>query len=717
MSGRPALRDKGSTTSLHQEMVMSPVPGEVQDGNETPGLDVNDHQNFLQQLFQWLQEERAKRAKPSSPNEKRSKDYLSCKDERSPTVAHANEQDLALDKLERILTKYATSSLASKAARRHSTTNHFRKASIAKKFVKDKLSGGVTSDTDGADAVAVVPHVEASLDNSKTLSYAKSTDADAQVKDKASEKEDRNWEIFKQEIIRILHTLNLRGWRRLSIDYGKHVRVERLSGALTNAVYVVKPPGDIELFNYTDDNGEVIKQKRLPKPLLLRIYGPQVEHLIDRENELMILRRLAAKNIGPKLLGYFSNGRFEEFLHAQTLTPEDLRDPSTSKQIAKRMKELHEGIDLLHTERNGGPFVFSNWDKWVDRVEKVISYLDSQVQETAEGKGNVPERYVRRGLICGVEWSRFKKAYNEYRQRLLEESGGPSHINEKLVFAHNDTQYGNLMRIKPDDKSPLLQPTNQHKQLVVIDFEYSSANTIGLEFANHFTEWCYNYHHAERPWACNTTMYPTVEEQYRFVRAYVMHRPQFAAHVSSTPGSTPSWEPREKTNIPDFMLDARTPSGTQSGDYDAEERAREQAQEETIQRLLHETRLWRIANTAQWVAWGIVQAKIPELDEPKRKSISDMLSAVKTKLHIQSDPLDEEVKARQQEAEQDRPEGRLKEEEEHHEGDETVEEEFDYLAYAQDRAMFFWGDCIQMGIVKEEDLPKEMLPHIKYVKY
>ena len=26
---------------------------------------------------------------------------------------------------------------------------------------------------------------------------------------------------------------------------------------------------------------------------------------------------------------------------------------------------------------------------------------------------------------------------------------------------------------------------------------------------------------------------------------------------------------------------------------------------------MDETRMWRLANTAQWVAWGIVQAKVP----------------------------------------------------------------------------------------------------------
>lgn len=43
--------------------------------------------------------------------------------------------------------------------------------------------------------------------------------------------------------------------------------------------------------------------------------------------------------------------------------------------------------------------------------------------------------------------------------------------------------------------------------------------------------------------------------------------------------------------------------------------------------------------------------------------------------------------------------------------------EFDYLAYAQDRAIFFWGDALQLGIVKREDLPSGLLQRIKIVEY
>ena len=164
------------------------------------------------------------------------------------------------------------------------------------------------------------------------------------------------------------------------------------------------------------------------RKLLLRIYGPQAEHLIDRENELQILRRLARKNIGPKMLGTFLNGRFEQFLHARTLTAKDLRIPETSMQIAKRMRELHEGIDLLEEERDRGPFVWQNWDKWVQQCENVILRLDQQANEDSN----------QAGLICCVEWAIFRQTVDRYRAWLDKQYGGPDGVRQELVFAHND---------------------------------------------------------------------------------------------------------------------------------------------------------------------------------------------------------------------------------------------------------------------------------------
>jgi choline kinase len=188
-------------------------------------------------------------------------------------------------------------------------------------------------------------------------------------------------------------------------------------------------------------------------------------------------------------------------LYAQTLTPKDLRDPETSKQIAKRMRELHEGIDLLREEREAGPFVWQNYYKWINICEKRVTWLDQQVQ--SKDYVGLSKGWKQDGPILGAEWEFFKQTVEKYRKWLVDQYGGQQKLNERLVFAHNDVslrnkakiailtccsqaQYGNILRLEPAGESPLLLPANEHKQLVVIDFEYANANLPGLEFANHF---------------------------------------------------------------------------------------------------------------------------------------------------------------------------------------------------------------------------------------
>ncbi|POR38394.1 Putative choline kinase, partial [Tolypocladium paradoxum] len=114
------------------------------------------------------------------------------------------------------------------------------------------------------------------------------------------------------------------------------------------------------------------------------------------------------------------------------------------------------------------------------------------------------------------------------------------------------------------------------------------------------------------------------------------------------------------------------------GGWGAAERDREEQSDRQVRDLLDETRLWRPANSAQWVAWGIVQAKVPGLDannEPLRGHAAPAAE------------------------------------------DDVGLDEFDYLSYAQDRALFFWGDVVQMGLVKAEELPESLRARVKIVEY
>lgn len=746
LSGRPAADT--SSPSLHSISTISSVesdttPDPTDHGNEVR-LEKSHHvarlqdpaSHILSQVAEWLHQEKSKKAAHKAKkhshaklahaaeatknlvNQFRSDESKSNNERHVRTSSDVSEGSLALEKLEQILSNSmglgGADSLTPTDDRKDSyfPRRRSRRQGSARGLLR-KASTIASSDTEYQEPDIDVPSAEVVLDNSKTLGYSGgAANVDLLNPNKRAVKEKEAWLQFKMEIVRLSHTLRLRGWRRIPFDRGGDIDVERLSGALTNAVYVVSPPKDLSQTQSIARNSTAsLVPKKPPPKLLLRIYGPQVEHLIDRESELQILRRLARKKIGPRLLGTFTNGRFEQFFHARTLTARDLRIPETSKQIAKRMRELHDGIDLLEEEREEGAFIWRNWNKWVDRCEEVISWLDNQILAIKQGSTAPPSgEWKERGLVCGVEWSLFRRTVEKYRKWLFDQYGGPAGIRQKLVFAHNDTQYGNLLRLEPSGESPLLLPANEHKQLIVIDFEYASANVPGLEFANHFTEWCYDYH-SSRPYALHANRYPTPEEQHRFLKAYVQHRPPIQTRPSMSPLLGASHGPT--SSISTFMLDSRAPMAQIE-----EEKRQDEAVESEVKKLVTETRLWRIANSAQWVAWGIVQAKVPGMDEALEaqrnstpKSEATIIQAPEARLD--SDPLSQENGRLAQDAHEKRPESREEVPEEGHE----EEEGFDYLGYAQERAMFFWGDVLQLGIVKREDLPKELLNKVKVVKY
>lgn len=176
------------------------------------------------------------------------------------------------------------------------------------------------------------------------------------------------------------------------------------------------------------------------------------------------------------------------------------------------------------------------------------------------------------------------------------------------------------------------------------------------------------------------------------------------------------------------MLDSRAPPAQMA----EEEHRMAEATEAEIRRLMHEARIWRVANTAQWVAWGVVQAKVPGMN----KTLSQQQTA---EVDVDSAPGQNPVPRTNQagvagfshdtsspdkthvvqEARDKRPEGLVAEA--LRAGDdlpsEEDEEEFDYLGYAQERAMFFWGDLVSLGIVQKHELSADLLQKIKIVEY
>lgn len=171
------------------------------------------------------------------------------------------------------------------------------------------------------------------------------------------------------------------------------------------------------------------------------------------------------------------------------------------------------------------------------------------------------------------------------------------------------------------------------------------------------------------------------------------------------------------------MLDSRAPPGEK---YSEQEAQRERQTEDEARRLMAETKLWRLANSAMWFAWGIVQAHVPGLPdfdaEDKRANANPNetaaeLESATTEMRAQAEAEEKQagIVSQEEAGESDDTKSRAEKDADIYKSQD--EEEFDYLAYAQDRAMFLWGDAVRLGMIKAEELPEETRQRIKTVEY
>lgn len=217
------------------------------------------------------------------------------------------------------------------------------------------------------------------------------------------------------------------------------IDIYKVSGSLTNAVFFVSAPS----------------AQPAPRKVLLRIYGPSSSVLISRPKELYTLYKLSSiYRIGPRVFGTFGNGRVEEFFDSHALTEEDLRTPETSRWIGRRMSELHS-VDIGEVMMPGDGWedkkeiaVFKNFSSWSKIAREVLHALEKKV---------LPKDHPWYGVVDAINIDRLEDEWKAYRGWLAnyEEKNGES----ERVFAHNDTQYGNLLRLT---NKPVNRP-NHHQ--------------------------------------------------------------------------------------------------------------------------------------------------------------------------------------------------------------------------------------------------------------
>lgn len=484
------------------------------------------------------------------------------------------------------------------------------------------------------DRDKAVPSVNATLDNTLPLDF------------------------FKQDIISLVKTLRISKWHKKSLHIS-NLFVNRISGALTNSIYKIE---------YKDH------QQNLHLPaLLLRVYGKNVDSLIDRELELEILIKLSAKKIGPKLLGIFTNGRFEQFLEGFiTLNKDQIKDDVLSQILGRRMKDLHYRIKLEPKDLESDlPMCWRLINKWMGIFETTI--LPQMKQHNNDAK----DTFL-------VDFDKFKKLVSSYKEWLFNHYDNDKPISQNYKFCHNDTQYGNLLLHESFDRNevianedgdvsvfddepnsnPVVINTSNKKDssLVVIDFEYSGPNFPAYDIADHFSEWMADYHDPERSYYIFEEKYPTQLEILNLIKSYVEYDFQY-------PSSTLKTKTQFSQNLPN---------------------ATDLIQFE-IKKLYNECILWRTSVQIYWCLWGLIQggplifASSVNVDELGLKSEEmgvDGIYNISTGLDAVN--IDENVTIE--------------------EAVSSTDDDFDYMGYSQQKAALIIGDLIEFGLVEESEI-------------
>ncbi|CAF1475833.1 unnamed protein product, partial [Didymodactylos carnosus] len=197
---------------------------------------------------------------------------------------------------------------------------------------------------------------------------------------------------------------------------------------------------------------------------------------------------LSERRLGPHVHGIFPEGRLEEFVEAECLLVNEIRDEIISRQIAQMLGELHQ-LDM--------PLV-----KEPIWLYKTIDHFISDLPSDLHKFEIVEDQHIFQEIraVCN-----FHEEAAELKKILAT-------IESPVCFTHNDFQPGNILRINTFPE-----------KLTVIDFEYCSYNYRGFDIGNHFCEFIFDYKSA-KGWPFfnfNYELYPNEKQQLNFINSYI----------------------------------------------------------------------------------------------------------------------------------------------------------------------------------------------------
>ncbi|VDK51620.1 unnamed protein product [Anisakis simplex] len=328
------------------------------------------------------------------------------------------------------------------------------------------------------------------------------------------------------------------------------VRLKAITGGMSNLLFLVEMPDDIEPVSTE------------PRSALLRVHCIlDMEHLL---NEAVVFTLLSERALGPKLLGVFPGGRFEQYIPSRPLRREELSLPSISKRIACLLARVH-ALDVPIAKKSMFVEVAEGWLSKLRMVESKVAHK-MRLNTVKVDLMKCPTEVTCELLTDELEVMR----------ACLNNCDSP------VVFCHNDLQEGNILlhnefRI---DGNGNLNCEREKEPLVLIDFEYANYNYRGFDFANHICERICDYSDKKPPYySIKQFRLPDQNEQRIFFNAYLDELHQMVNNANPAQQSAYFLSEKSKTR------------------------------EEAIEQLMTETRRFIAVSHLFWSIWSFMQAE------------------------------------------------------------------------------------------------------------
>ncbi len=200
-----------------------------------------------------------------------------------------------------------------------------------------------------------------------------------------------------------------------------------------------------------------------PAAVLYRRLEGKENAILEFETEKEVFLTLGAHDIAAHCHYYDNTCRIEAFYQGRTLVAEDLFIPDNLRQIANQLFKFHQ---LMPTGLPRQLFFEMVHDKWGRIAKRVLE------QETEAFPAN--EREMCRELRAIYSSDTIEKV-----RRCLPD--------DELVFCHNDTYHGNIMKLDSGE-------------IKLLDFEFSCMNNKTYDFANLFAETVMQHQQPEYPY-------------------------------------------------------------------------------------------------------------------------------------------------------------------------------------------------------------------------